>query len=72
MKGRIVIAIVISIIRSSVIVAAATTTSAAAAVGVGARDLKECLLIQLDRMGKSESVESVIVNLHIDDLGRRR
>lgn len=41
-------------------------------VGVGARDLKECLLIQLDRMGKSESVESVIVNLHIDDLGRRR
>jgi RNA polymerase sigma-54 factor len=41
-------------------------------VGVGARNLKECLLIQLDRLGKSESVEAVIVNQHLDDLGRKR
>jgi len=41
-------------------------------VGVGARNLKECLLIQLDRIGKSEAVESVVVNLHLDDLGRKR
>lgn len=41
-------------------------------VGVGARDLKECLLIQLDRLGKSESIEAVIVNQHLDDLGRKR
>ena len=41
-------------------------------VGVGARNLKECLLIQLDRLGKSESIEAVLVNQHIDDLGRKR
>jgi RNA polymerase sigma-54 factor len=41
-------------------------------VGVGARNLKECLLVQLDRLGKSESVEAAIVNLHLDDLGRKR
>jgi RNA polymerase sigma-54 factor len=41
-------------------------------IGVGARNLKECLLIQLDRLGKSESIEAVLVNKHLDDLGRRR
>jgi RNA polymerase sigma-54 factor len=41
-------------------------------VGVGARNLKECLLIQLERLGKSESIEAVLVNLHLDDLGKRR
>jgi len=41
-------------------------------VGVGARNLKECLLVQLDRLGKSESIEAVLVNQHLDDLGRKR
>jgi RNA polymerase sigma-54 factor len=41
-------------------------------VGVGSRNLKECLLIQLDRIGKSESVEAAVVNQHLDDLGKRR
>lgn len=41
-------------------------------VGVGARNLKECLLIQLDRLGKSESIEAVVVNQHLDDLARKR
>jgi RNA polymerase sigma-54 factor len=41
-------------------------------VGVGARNLKECLLIQLDRLAKSESIEAVLVNQHLDDLGRKR
>src|SRR5438128_6085204 len=41
-------------------------------VGVGARNLKECLLIQLDRLGKSESIEAVVVNQHLDDLGKKR
>jgi RNA polymerase sigma-54 factor len=41
-------------------------------VGVGARNLKECLLIQLDRLGKSESIEAVVVNQYLDDLGRKR
>jgi RNA polymerase sigma-54 factor len=41
-------------------------------VGVGARNLRECLLIQLDRLGKSESIEAVIVQQHLDDLARKR
>ena len=41
-------------------------------VGVAARDLRECLLIQLDRLGKRESLESRIVNAHLDDLLKRR
>jgi len=41
-------------------------------VGVGARNLKECLLIQLDRLGKSESIEAVVVNQYLDDIARKR
>jgi RNA polymerase sigma-54 factor len=40
--------------------------------GVGARDLRECLLIQLRRQGKEQSVEHRIVSEHMDDLGRHR
>src|SRR5213080_1600548 len=40
--------------------------------GVGARDLRECLLIQLQRQGKENSLEYKIVSEHMDDLGRRR
>jgi RNA polymerase sigma-54 factor len=40
--------------------------------GVGARDLRECLLIQLQRQGKEHSVEYRIVAEHMDDLGRHR
>src|SRR5436309_5951946 len=38
--------------------------------GVGARDLRECLLIQLRRQGKEHSFEYRIVSEHMDDLGR--
>ncbi len=41
-------------------------------VGVGARNLRECLLIQLDRIGKTESIEAAVVSRHLDDLGRKR
>jgi len=41
-------------------------------VGVGARNLRECLLIQLERLGKSESLEAAVVSRHLDDLGRKR
>jgi RNA polymerase sigma-54 factor len=41
-------------------------------VGVGARDLRECLLIQLKRIGKEQSLEYRIVDRHIEDLGKRR
>src|SRR5437868_12754960 len=40
--------------------------------GVGARDLRECLLIQLHRQGKERSLEYKIVSELMDDLGRRR
>src|SRR6516164_7101414 len=40
--------------------------------GVGARDLRECLLIQLQRQGKERSIEYRIVADYMDDLGRHR
>jgi RNA polymerase sigma-54 factor len=40
--------------------------------GVGARDLRECLLIQLRRQGKEQTLEYRIVSEHMDDLGRHR
>jgi RNA polymerase sigma-54 factor len=40
--------------------------------GVGARDLRECLLIQLKREGKENSLEYKIVSEHMEDLGKRR
>src|SRR5204863_453584 len=40
--------------------------------GVGARDLRECLLIQLKRDGRQSSLEYKIVADHMQDLGKRR
>jgi RNA polymerase sigma-54 factor len=40
--------------------------------GVGARDLRECLLLQLARGGKERSLEYKIVSEHMEDLGKRR
>lgn len=40
--------------------------------GVGARDLKECLLIQLKNMGKEDSLEARIIAEHLKGLERRR
>ena len=40
--------------------------------GVGARDLRECLLIQLKREEKEGSMEYKIVSEYMEDLGRRR
>jgi len=41
-------------------------------VGVGARDLRECLLIQLDRTKQHETLEYIIVRDYMDALGKRR
>lgn len=41
-------------------------------VGVGARDLRECLLIQLNRLDKSEDIEAAIVSHHLGELGRKK
>src|SRR5205809_600507 len=40
--------------------------------GVGARDLRECLLMQLQRQEKKNTLEYKIVSEHMEDLGRRR
>src|SRR5439155_4250745 len=40
--------------------------------GVGARDLRECLLIQLKRSGRQTSLEYRIISDHMQDLGKRR
>ena len=40
--------------------------------GVGAADLRECLLLQLERKGKLDSIEYLVVDKHMDALGRRR
>ncbi len=40
--------------------------------GVGARDLRECLLLQLERAGRQESLEYAIVSRHMEALGKRR
>ena len=41
-------------------------------VGVAARDLRECLLIQIDRLGKSGELEAVMVSQHLNELGRKK
>jgi RNA polymerase sigma-54 factor len=40
--------------------------------GVGARDLRECLMLQLEREGQQESLEYQIVRDHMEALGKRR
>src|SRR5438132_5793981 len=40
--------------------------------GVGAGDLRECLLIQLKREGRQNSLEYKMVADHMQDLGKRR
>jgi RNA polymerase sigma-54 factor len=41
-------------------------------VGVGARDLRECLMLQLERAGLKDAIEYRIVRDHMDALGKRR
>jgi RNA polymerase sigma-54 factor len=41
-------------------------------VGVGARDLRECLMLQLERSGQTETLEYRIVRDFMDALGKRR
>lgn len=40
--------------------------------GVGARDAQESLLLQLERLGRKDSIPYVIVRDHFDDLARNR
>ena len=40
--------------------------------GVGARDLRECLMLQLERAGQQETLEYRIVRDFMDALGKRR
>lgn len=40
--------------------------------GIGARDLRECLMLQLERVGQQNTLEYIIIRDHMDALGRRR
>jgi RNA polymerase sigma-54 factor len=40
--------------------------------GVGARDLRECLLLQLERLGKADALVQTIVKDHLDELGGKK
>jgi RNA polymerase sigma-54 factor len=40
--------------------------------GVAARDLRECLMLQLDRDGRRKSTEYAIIDQHMEALGKRR
>jgi RNA polymerase sigma-54 factor len=40
--------------------------------GVGATDLRECLLLQLERLGKSDSLAGRIVGAHLEKLAARK
>ena len=40
--------------------------------GVGARDLRECLLIQLENIGMGEGLAAKIVSAHLDKLEKRK
>jgi len=40
--------------------------------GVGARDLRECLMLQLERAGREKSIEYKIVRDYMEALGKRR
>ncbi len=41
-------------------------------VGIGAQDLRECLLVQMSRLGKKNSLPYKIVESHLDDLANKR
>ena len=40
--------------------------------GVGARDLQECLRLQLERQGREKTIEYRIITEHMEALGKRR
>src|SRR5512144_404068 len=40
--------------------------------GIGARDLRECLMLQLERLGQQNTLEYRIVNEFMEALGKRR
>jgi len=41
-------------------------------IGVGARDLRECLLLQLRRIGKEDSPAAEVVRNHLSELGAKK
>lgn len=51
---------------------ALTTVQTFQPPGVGARDLRECLLLQLERIGKKDSLEYRVLRDHMESLGKRR
>ena len=40
--------------------------------GIGARDLRECLMLQIEKLGKEDTLAARIVDRHLEKLGRRK
>jgi len=41
-------------------------------IGIGARDVRECLLLQLERLGQGDSLAATVVKNHLDLLGNKQ
>ncbi|MEM7392496.1 MAG: RNA polymerase factor sigma-54 [Verrucomicrobiota bacterium] len=41
-------------------------------IGVAARDLRECLMLQVKRLGMDDTIEADVVENHLDTLGHRK
>lgn len=41
-------------------------------IGVGAGDVRECLLLQLERMGQADSLVAAVVKNHLEQLGNKQ
>lgn len=54
------------------LIAAKTILQSFDPVGVGAEDLRECLLIQLERLGKTHSLAHRLVDQYLEDLAHKR
>lgn len=54
------------------LIAAKTILQSFDPVGVGAEDLRECLLIQLERLGKTHSLAHRLVEQYLEDLAHKR
>lgn len=59
-------------VSQAVVEEALTAVQQLEPVGVGARDLVECLLLQLDSLPGDNAIERVLIENHLDDIARNR
>ena len=59
-------------ISTNLILEVLTVIQAFEPPGIGARDLRECLMLQLERAGQTETIEYRILRDFMEELGKRR